>query len=26
MIRERFSLDRVVQMHLDYYLDIVGQI
>jgi L-malate glycosyltransferase len=26
MIRERFSLDRIVQMHLDYYQDIVGQI
>jgi glycosyltransferase involved in cell wall biosynthesis len=26
MIRDRFSLDRVVQMHLDYYQDIVGQI
>jgi glycosyltransferase involved in cell wall biosynthesis len=25
MIRDRFSLDRVVQMHLDYYQDIVGQ-
>jgi glycosyltransferase involved in cell wall biosynthesis len=25
MIRERFSLDRIVQMHLDYYQDIFGQ-
>jgi glycosyltransferase involved in cell wall biosynthesis len=25
MIRDRFSPDRVVQMHLDYYQDIVDQ-
>jgi glycosyltransferase involved in cell wall biosynthesis len=25
MIRDRFSLDRVVQMHLDYYQEIVNQ-